>query len=188
MFSKNGAKMRTGSRIDIPKPEQRIPREFYIRDVLEVAPDLIGKNLVINNYDGSRSVYPLTEVEAYRGTEDKACHASKGKTSRTSVMFGMGGHLYVYLIYGMYWMLNIVTGPVGEPQAALIRGIGDICGPGKITKKLGIDRSFYGEDLVSSERIWLEDTGIKPDFKTGPRIGIEYAGDHWKSVPWRYYC
>ena len=188
MFSKYGIKMRTGSLIDIPKPEQRIPREFYIRDVLEVAPDLIGKNLVINNYDGSCSVYALTEVEAYRGTEDKACHASKGKTSRTSVMFGRGGHLYVYLIYGMYWMLNIVTGPVGEPQAVLIRGIGDICGPGKITKKLGIDRSFYGEDLVSSERIWLEDTGIKPGFKTGPRIGIEYAGDYWKSVPWRYFC
>ncbi|MBK9389665.1 MAG: DNA-3-methyladenine glycosylase [Bacteroidetes bacterium] len=165
----------------------RIPRDFYLRDVLDVAPDLIGKNLVLKYKDGSYFRYTLTEVEAYRGTEDKACHASKGKTSRTSVMFGNGGLLYIYLIYGMYWMLNIVTGTNEEPQAALIRGIGGISGPGKLTKILGIDRSFYGEDLVTSERIWLEDTGIKPPYKTGPRIGIDYAGEYWKSVPWRYF-
>jgi len=155
MFSKFGKIMKTGSLTEIEKTGQRILREFYTRDVLEVAPDLIGKILVVKNNDLSCSRYPLTEVEAYRGTEDKACHASKGKTLRTSVMFGNGGHLYIYLIYGMYWMLNIVTGTFGEPQAVLIRGIGDICGPGKLTKKLGIDRSFYGEDLVNSERIWL---------------------------------
>jgi len=187
MSLKCGKSMKTGSFTEIIKQSQRLPREFYIRDVLDVAPDLIGKNLVVKNNDGNCFKYALTEVEAYRGTEDKACHASKGKTSRTSVMFGNGGHLYVYLIYGMYWMLNIVTGTAGEPQAVLIRGIGGICGPGKLTKKLGIDRSFYGEDLVTSERIWLEDSGIKPCYKTGPRIGIEYAGAYWKSVPWRYF-
>ncbi len=180
--------MKTESLIEIAKPGQRISREFYTRDVLEVAPDLLGKVLVVKNNDQSYYRYSLTEVEAYRGTEDKACHASKGKTLRTSIMFEEGGHLYIYLIYGMYWMLNIVTGPIGEPQAVLIRGIGDICGPGKLTKKLGINKLFYGEDLVTSERIWLEDTGIKPGYKTGPRVGIEYAGAHWKSVPWRYFC
>lgn len=179
--------MKTGSPTELMIPGIRISRDFYLRDVLDVAPDLIGKNLVLKHKDGRHFRYLLSDVEAYRGTEDKACHASKGKTSRTSVMFGNGGRLYVYLIYGMYWMLNIVTGNDGEPQAALIRGIGNISGPGKLTKILGIDRSFYGEDLVTSERIWLEDTGIKPPFKTGPRIGIDYAGEYWKSVPWRYY-
>jgi DNA-3-methyladenine glycosylase len=186
-FSKNGKSMKTGYPTEILRTASRIPRDFYLRDVLDVAPDLIGKNLVVKDNDGNCFRFPLTEVEAYRGPEDKACHASKGKTSRTAVMFGTGGHLYVYLIYGMYWMLNIVTGTDGDPQAVLIRGIGDIYGPGKLTKKLGIDRSFYGEDLVTSERIWLEETGIKPRFNTGPRIGIDYAGDYWKSVPWRYF-
>ncbi len=187
MYLKCGKRMKTGSLTDIIKHSQRLPREFYIRDVLDVAPDLIGKSLVLKNSSGSCSRYHFTEVEAYRGIEDKSCHASKGKTSMTSVMFGNGGHLYVYLIYGMYRMLNIVTGTAGEPQAVLIRGAGDICGPGKLTNKLGIDKTFYGEDLVTSERIWIEDMGIKPVFKTGPRIGIDYAGDYWKSVPWRYF-
>ncbi len=158
-----------------------------MRDVLDVAPELIGKSLVLKGNNGTCSRFLFREVEAYRGHDDKACHASRGKTARTSVMFGNGGHLYVYLIYGMYWMLNIVTGTEGDPQAVLIRGIGDISGPGKLTKELGIDRSFYGEDLVTSGRIWVEETGIKPFFRTGPRIGIDYAGDYWKSVPWRYY-
>jgi len=166
---------------------KRIARDFFTRDVLDVAPDLIGKNLTITGNDGFPVRFPLTEVEAYRGHEDKACHASKGKTARTSVMFGEGGHLYVYLIYGMYWMLNIVTGPEGNPQAVLIRGVTGISGPGKVTKRLSIDRSYYGEDLVISSRIWLEDAGINPVYKTGPRIGIDYAGEYWKSVPWRFY-
>jgi DNA-3-methyladenine glycosylase len=166
---------------------RKLLRDFYIRDVLEVAPDIIGKNLIIILQDYSAASYQITDVEAYRGNEDKACHASRGKTSRTEVMFREGGHLYVYLIYGMYWMLNIVTGTEGNPQAVLIRGLANISGPGKVTRTLAIDRSFYGEDLVTSERIWLEDTGALPEYKTGPRIGIDYAGEYWKSRPWRYY-
>lgn len=180
--------MKTEFLIDSSHAGNRIFRNFYIRDVLEVAPDLIGKILVIRLQDGSVVRHSLTDVEAYRGYEDKACHASRSKTPRTSVMFGEGGHLYVYLIYGMYWMLNIVAGATGNPQAVLIRGLAGISGPGKLTKRLAIDRSFYGEDLVNSDRIWLEDSGIKPLFNTGPRIGIDYAGAYWKSVPWRYYA
>lgn len=165
----------------------RISRDFYIRDVLEVAPDIIGKNLIIRLQDNSFASYRLTEVEAYRGHEDLACHASKGKTARTEVMFREGGHLYVYLIYGMYWMLNIVTSAENDPQAVLIRGLSGIPGPGRVSRTLGIDRSYYGEDLVSSGKIWLEDSGEKPEYKTGPRIGIGYAGEYWKSRPWRYY-
>jgi DNA-3-methyladenine glycosylase len=84
-------------------------------------------------------------------------------------------------------MLNVVTGEEGNPQAVLIRGLENFPGPGRVTKALGIDKSFYGEDLVTSGRIWIEDLGVKPDFKTGKRIGIDYAGELWKSKPWRYF-
>jgi len=163
----------------------RLDRSFYERDVLIVAPELIGKRMIRNTPAGNPS-YLITEVEAYRGTEDEASHARFGKTSRNAVMFDTGGLLYVYLIYGMYWMLNIVTGKRGQAQAVLIRGVSDISGPGRIARTLGIDRSFYGEDLVSSERIWIEDHSNIPEYVQQPRIGINYAGEPWKSQPWRY--
>jgi len=165
----------------------RLSRDFFTRDVLVVAPELVGKSMAVN-LPGSAAVrYMITEVEAYRGSEDLACHASKGRTTRTEIMYSNGGHLYIYLIYGMYWMLNVVTGEEGNPQAVLIRGLSEYQGPGRLTKSLGIDRSFNGEDIVTSERIWFEDAGLTPEIKTGPRIGIDYAGDYWKSLPWRYY-
>jgi DNA-3-methyladenine glycosylase len=165
----------------------RLSRDFYVRDVLDVAPEMPGKNLVIKLNDGSVSKFKITEVEAYRGSEDKACHASKGRTARTEIMFEEGGRLYIYFIYGMYWMLNIVTGEKDFPQAVLIRGVEGYPGPGKLTKSLGINRSFYGEDLVLSDRIWVEDAGFICSVKNSPRIGIDYAGEYWKSRPWRYY-
>ena len=168
-------------------PGIRLPREFYTRDVLDVATELPGKDMVIRLNDYSLKRYRVTEVEAYRGTEDQACHAFKGRTSRTEIMFNEGGRLYIYLIYGMYWMLNIVTGEKNNPQAVLIRGIENYPGPGKLTKSLGIDKSFYGEDLIFSERIWFEDTGLVFNVKNGLRIGIDYAGEYWKMRPWRYY-
>ena len=102
--------------------------------------------------DGSVSRYMITEVEAYRGIEDLACHASKGRTLRTEIMFQEGGCLYMYFIYGMYWMLNIVTGGKDDPQAVLIRGVEGYSGPGRLTKSLGIDKSYYGEDITVSEQ------------------------------------
>jgi len=166
---------------------KRLLREFYTRDVLDVAPDLPGKNLIVRLSDGSFGSFRVTEVEAYRGTEDKACHAFKGRTSRTEIMFHEGGRLYIYFIYGMYWMLNIVTGDKNNPQAVLIRGVEDYPGPGRLTKSLGIDNSFYGEDLVFSGKIWIEDPGLVYSVKNGPRIGIDYAGEYWKTRPWRYF-
>ena len=148
----------------------RLPRDFYVRDVLTVAPELPGKKLVIKFPDDSVGRYQITEVEAYRGNEDRACHAFKGRTTRTEIMYHEGGRLYIYLIYGMYWMLNVVTGEKDYPQAILIRGVENYTGPGKLTKSLGIDRSFYGEDLVSSGRIWIEDQGLKHSVKSGPRV------------------
>jgi DNA-3-methyladenine glycosylase len=158
---------------------------FFQRDVLEVAPDLPGKNLIIQKNNQIFS-YTITEVEAYRGEEDKACHASKGRTKRTEIMYHNGGHIYVYLIYGMYWMLNIVTGPANVPQAILIRGIQGFNGPGKLTKHLGIDGSFYGENICDSRRIRIADTGIQVTIEESPRIGINYAGDPWVKKLWRY--
>ncbi len=164
----------------------RLGREFYRQDVLEVAPRLLGQHLVRVFQDGTRTTYVISETEAYRGGEDMACHASKGKTPRTRVMYGDGGHLYMYLIYGMYWMLNVVTGAEDIPQAVLFRGLREINGPGRLTKLIDVDKDFYGEDLVNSGRIWIEDSGKGHDYTAGPRVGIDYAGDPWKDMPWRF--
>jgi len=164
----------------------RLPESFYTCDVLEVAPDLLGKKLCIRSGNTIFS-YMITEVEAYRGEADKACHASKGRTPRTEVMYRTGGVIYVYLIYGMHWMFNIVCAEQNNPQAVLIRGLEEISGPGRLTKKLNIDRSFNGESLVNSKRIWLEN-GSNPDkIFTSPRIGIDYAGELWTSKNWRFF-
>ena len=165
---------------------KRFPRSFYERDALEVAPALLGQHLVRVGPDGLRSTYTITETEAYRGSEDLACHASKGRTSRTEVMYGEGGFIYMYLIYGMYWMLNVVCGPADLPQAVLIRGIREADGPGKLTRLLELDRGFYGEDLVSSQRIWIEESGATPEYSSAARVGIDYAAEPWKSKPWRF--
>ncbi len=164
----------------------RLQRDFFTRDVLEVAPELLGKNLV-RKVDNQIEKYLIKEVEAYRDEKDLACHASKGRTPRTEIMYHNGGLVYVYLIYGMYWMLNIVTSINEIPQAVLIRGIRDFDGPGKLTKKLNIDKSFYGEDLINSNRIWIENNVDLRNLKieTTPRIGIDYAGE-WKHKLWRF--
>ncbi|HOW09426.1 MAG TPA: DNA-3-methyladenine glycosylase [Bacteroidales bacterium] len=166
---------------------ERLDKQYFTRDVLEVAPDLLSKFLVFRGNDDQERRFAITETEAYRGPEDLACHASKGRTKRTEVMYHEGGKLYVYFVYGMYWMLNIVTGKENDPQAVLIRGLDACSGPGRVARLLGIDRSFYGEDLSTSGRIWIEDSGIKPVYRTGPRIGISYAGEFWKNKPWRYF-
>jgi DNA-3-methyladenine glycosylase len=165
----------------------RLIRSFYLRDVLEVAPSLIGKDLVIREEYGKLAKYEIIEVEAYRGDEDIACHASKGKTRRTEIMYREGGMVYMYFVYGMYWMLNVVAGESDNPQAALIRGVSGFEGPGKLTRALGIDGTFYGEDLTVSDRIWIEEAGRENKFRTGTRIGIAYAGEPWVSKQWRFY-
>ena len=178
--------MKTKSLIE-NNPGIRLLRSFYTRDVLIVAPELVGKVLVIKNDSSDPGRYLITEVEAYRGQEDKACHASKGRTNRTEIMYHDGGRIYVYFVYGMYWMVNIVTGLENEPQAVLLRGVEGISGPGRLTRELVIEGSFYGEDLTISSRLWIEDYGIKTVLKRGPRIGINYAGEPWTSKQWRYY-
>ena len=164
----------------------RLTAEFFLRDVLEVAPELIGKSLVRQFSDGRIEKYRITETEAYRGVEDRACHASKGRTARTEVMFQEGGKVYVYLIYGQYWLLNLVAGIEGDASAVLIRGIEGFVGPGRVGRELQLDRSFYGESLINSDRIWVEDAEPVSEIKTSKRIGVEYSGE-WADKLWRFY-
>ncbi|MDA3780179.1 MAG: DNA-3-methyladenine glycosylase, partial [Bacteroidales bacterium] len=121
---------------------QKLTEKYFCRDVLDVAPDILGNFLVRKFPDGSIKKYIIYEVEAYRGEEDLACHASKGRTARTEVMYNKGACIYVYLIYGIHWMLNIVTGEKNNPQAILIRSIEQFNGPGKLSKELQIDKTF----------------------------------------------
>jgi DNA-3-methyladenine glycosylase len=163
----------------------RLLRSFYENDILQVAPALIGKSLVIHN-NNITSSFVITELEAYGGPEDEASHARFGKTRRNHIMFSKGGYIYVYLIYGIHWMLNIVTGAEDHPQAILIRGLEGIEGPGRVAKQLEIDKTFYGEDLTLSKRIWIENNTSKVSSIQKPRLGIDYASEHWRNIRWRY--
>lgn len=166
--------------------KMRLGCEFYQKDVLDVAPLLLGKILVRRFDDGSEIRLPIVEVEAYKGEEDLACHARFGKTTRNGIMYEQGGVVYMFLIYGMYWMLNIVTGAGDFPEATLVRGAGLYNGPGKLTRALHLDKSFYGENLVTSERLWIEDSPMLASYHTTPRIGIGYAAAKWRDIPWRF--
>jgi DNA-3-methyladenine glycosylase len=166
---------------------KRLLPDFFRCEVLEVAPQLLGKTLVRSFNDGTQYRCTISETEAYRGVDDLACHASKGITPRTEVMFRDGGVVYVYLIYGIYWMLNIVTGTEGDASAVLIRGVDNIYGPGRVGRLLEIDDSFYAEDLHISDRIWVENSASgEVSYDCFPRVGIAYAGEPWVSMPWRY--
>ncbi|WP_439182793.1 DNA-3-methyladenine glycosylase [Carboxylicivirga taeanensis] len=166
----------------------RLRESFFQRDVLSVAPELLGKQLVRQYEDGRVHYYTITETEAYRGEEDAACHARKGRTRRTEVMYQSGGVVYTYLIYGLYWLLNFVTGPENHPQAVLIRGVHEVSGPGRLGQLLQLDGSFYGESLVTSQRLWVESgkpIGNAP-IELSERIGIDYADKIWRAKKWRF--
>jgi len=165
---------------------EKLNIDFYCQDAVTVAEKLLGKILVRKFDDGTIVHYRITETEAYLGEEDKACHASKGRTPRTEIMYSDGGVVYVYFIYGMYWLLNVVTGTCNDPQAVLIRGIDNIIGSGRVGRELKIDRSFYGLNLLTSEQMWIENAPDAENIMTAPRIGIDYSGDIWKNKPWRF--
>jgi DNA-3-methyladenine glycosylase len=160
---------------------------FLERDVLEVAPELVGAWLCRRWPDGRVQRRRITEVEAYRGEEDSACHARAGRTKRTAVMYGPGGRAYVYLCYGIHNLLNVVTGPAGQPQAALIRGVEGHPGPGRLTKALAIDRSLNGVVLEPASGLWLEAGPTPARIESGPRIGIGYASPEDQARLWRWW-
>jgi DNA-3-methyladenine glycosylase len=168
-----------------------LPRSFFAADAAEVAPRLLGHVLVWHR-GGKRVRLRVVETEAYLGPFDLACHAAKGRTARTEVMFGPSGHAYVYLIYGIYHMLNVVTGAEGDAQAVLIRAAEPLCdlqaktdGPGKLTRALGIDRSLNGRPL-DREPLYFEAGAAPRRIAIGPRIGIDYAGA-WRDKPLRFF-
>jgi len=183
----------------------KLDRSFYDRPTLKVASDLIGKVLV-RRLDGRNLAGRIVETEAYIGPLDLASHASKGKTPRTSVMFGPPGVSYVYMIYGVYFCLNAVTESEGNPAAVLIRAVEPLenirvmrtlrynplrdtniaSGPGKLCMAMSIDKSLNAVDL-ESRKLWIEDRSLQVDaIETSPRIGVDYAGEY-KDKPWRFY-
>ena len=174
------------------KTQRRVlPRVYFDRPTLTVARSLVGKYL-IRCIEGREIAGKIVEVEAYVGSQDKACHAAKGRTQRTEVMFGPAGVAYVYLIYGMYHCLNVVTEREEFPSAVLIRAIeidGELIdGPGRLCRELQIDRRLNRVDLTIGEFLWFEDRGAsakKGDVGIHPRIGVDYAGT-WAKKLWRF--
>ncbi|MBI3634090.1 MAG: DNA-3-methyladenine glycosylase [Candidatus Yonathbacteria bacterium] len=164
-----------------------LSQNFFERDTLTVARELLGKYLV-KKIRGNEIAMMITEVEAYDGFEDKASHAHKGETARNKPMFGKAGVWYVYLVYGMHEMLNIVTGRKGYPAAVLIRGVEGIAGPGRLTKFLKITRAQNNTLAGRKSGLWIEDRGVvinNKRIKKTSRIGVLYAGV-WAKKKYRF--
>ena len=164
----------------------RLKKDFYKNNCLYVAPNLLGKILVRKYSDGKVERYKITETEAYNGEEDTACHARFGKTKRNEVMYNEGGVTYIYLCYGIHYLLNVVTGQTNYPEAVLIRGIEKYDGPGKLTKALNITKELNNIDLSISDELWIEDNNEKLEYITTHRIGIDYADEYYKNINWRF--
>ena len=162
-----------------------LTRDFFAQPTLTVAQELLGKILVFGDKAGL-----ITETEAYRGEDDPACHAARGKTPRTAVMFGPAGVSYVYFIYGMYHCLNFVTEEEGKPAAVLIRALMlltpaplHLNGPGKLCRHLGITREHSGIDITENDSFYVKDSPLSPPFDATPRIGIKRGQDKlWRFV------
>jgi DNA-3-methyladenine glycosylase len=176
-----------------PSSAAPLPREFYARDTVTVARELLGC-LLVHRVDGEERSGRIVETEAYLGVEDLAAHSSRGITPRTRIMFGPPGHAYVYLIYGMHHCLNLVTEPEGHGTAVLLRALepvhklaGKTSGPGLLCKAMAIDRRLNGQDICSGELVVRpRPPGQAIAVVERPRIGVDYAGD-WAALPLRFY-
>jgi len=187
---------------------EKLPRHFYLRDTRDVARDLLGKELVRESPEGITSGI-IVETEAYLGIDDRACHAFGGRASRrTAVMYEEGGKAYIYLIYGIYWCLNLTTREQGVPEAVLIRALEPVTGidlmrqrrrtagkrpadlaggPGRLCRALAIDGSLYGEDLAGGRLYVREGIDVPPELiAASPRVNIAYSGEAVHHE-WRYY-
>jgi DNA-3-methyladenine glycosylase len=191
----------------------KLSRDFYERDTLVVAQELLGKHIVYNS-DEEEIIVKITDVEAYRGIGDKACHTYGGRrTPRTEVMWGEAGHAYIYIIYGMYYCLNVVTEDTNNPSAVLIRGAVPVKnitkmsynrynkdyeelnnyqrknfsnGPGKLCKALALDLSYNGIDLLSDNLYIYDNKDKVVDIKKSKRINIDYS-EEAADYLWRFY-
>jgi len=177
---------------------KKLNRRFFNRPTLLVAKDLLGKILVRRLESGKILRGKIIETEAYIGPRDKASHAFGGRrTKRNEAEWLSGGHVYIYLVYGMHWQLNFSTAGANQPECVLIRAL-DVAeeenpdlanGPGKLCRYLKLDKSFYGLDAARSRRLWLEDRGVKIEprqIKATARVGIDYAGPFWAKRKWRF--
>ena len=158
-----------------------LPPSFYARPALQVARALMGQRLVVRAGGALRSGR-IVETEAYLGPHDLACHSSKGRTARTEVMFGPPGHAYVYLVYGMHYCFNVVT---GNGAAVLIRALEHVEGPGRLTRAMGLDLSHNAQPL-RGPKVWLEPDLPIRRVQRGPRVGVDYAGP-WARKPYRFF-
>jgi DNA-3-methyladenine glycosylase len=163
---------------------------------LSVARELLGKFLVRVDR-GRRIAAMITEVEAYKGPRDRAAHTWGGRrTARVEPLYADGGTAYIYFVYGMHWMLNVSTVGAGAPEGVLVRAVEDVdqlehvTGPGRVARHFAIDRALDGADLTTSRKLWIEDRGVRvpaTQRRTGPRIGVDYAGPYWSARPWRFW-
>jgi len=167
----------------------RLKRDFFNRPVIDVSKDILGKYIVVGNKSGK-----VIETESYLGTIDRASHSFGGKiTKRNHIEYGPAAKVYIYLVYGMYWQLNITTGEKNVPECFLIRAIDSdndlklTNGPGKLCNYLKLDKTFYGEDVVTGKKIYFKDLNEeKPKIIQTKRIGIDYAGPYWAKRKLRF--
>jgi DNA-3-methyladenine glycosylase len=178
--------------MNVSKAGEILDHAFYGQDATTVARGLIGAVLV-RHYRGKDYRARVVETEAYVGPHDLACHAAKGRTRRTETMFLHGGHAYVYFIYGMYDMLNVVTGGKDDPQAVLIRAAepldgwkADLSGPGKLTRAMHVTRALDRVDLMGKKLHFLAPGAARIEMGVSPRIGVDYAKE-WKDAPLRFF-
>ncbi len=160
---------------------------FFDRRADSVARELLGCWLIVQRADQYQEKHRIFEAEAYLGPQDLACHGRMGPTLRNRTMFGPAGYWYVYLCYGMHWMLNVVTGREGLPAAVLLRGVGESEGPGRLTKMLGVTKQYDGKRLEPISGLWIErgDGVPRRQVRRTPRIGVGYA-KQWADKPLRY--
>lgn len=163
----------------------RLEYDFYHRSCLEVAPELVGKWLVHRLPTGEIRRLRITETEVYCGEADTACHAHKGRTNRTEVLYADAGTIYIYLCYGMHWLVNVVTGDAEDPQAVLIRACEGAPGPARLTKALAITGAL-NRGCIFAEELWIEDDGMPCEVVTDKRVGIGYASQEDQDRLWRF--
>ena len=175
----------------------RLERDAFNRPTLQVARNLLGK-FIVRRRGARRIEAMITEVEAYKGPQDRACHAYGGRrTPRVEPLYAEGGTVYVYLVYGMHWLLNFSTAGRDRPEGVLIRAVlpdaggkTPIIGPGRVTRYLGVDKRLDGTDATGSAQMWLEDRGVHVpagSVRRGPRVGVDFAGPYWAARPWRFW-
>ena len=178
------------SQISIASPEDPASEAiWHAKKTVTHARNLLGQHLVRRWPDGRVEARMITEVEAYDGERDLACHAARGRTARTEILYGAGGRWYVYLCYGIHELLNLVVGPPGWPAAVLIRSVEGVAGPGRLTKALGIDRRLNGRAARPASDLWVEDRRSPAQarrIRATPRIGMDYAGGIWAAKRWRF--